>query len=131
MLKFRIQMQRQKEGLEFKTQNLTQPNLPNQLGWLSQSWLPLGFFSHSITFTALSGEIPNYHFNLSGWHGLREQLLIPVSALLYKHCSCFNLVLSCPGYSSLPHSGPHRGASSPQASQMSTGNITLISRHFK
>lgn len=37
-------MQRQKEGLEFKTQNLTQPNLPNQLGWLSQSWLPLGFF---------------------------------------------------------------------------------------
>lgn len=129
MLKFRIQMPRQKEGHKFKKQNPTKPHKPT---WMAPSvFAPLGFVSHSITFTALSGEIPNYHFNLSGWHSLLEQLLIPVSALLYKHCSCFNLVLSCPGYSSLPNSGPHRGASSPQASQMSTGNITLISRHFK
>lgn len=130
MLKFRIQMQSQKERLEFKKSKQNKTSLANLYGF-PQSLLSLDF-PHSNTFTSLSGEIPNCHFNLSAWHGLIEQILIPVSAPLYKGSSCFNLVLSCPGYSSLPNSvALTGGVSSPQAMQMRTGNITLISRHFK
>lgn len=54
MLKFRIQMQRQEEGLQLKMQNLAQRNLTKQLGWLFQSLLPVAFFSLILLHLLLS-----------------------------------------------------------------------------